>query len=96
MAFLLVLTPIGVVNGWPIWITGGLLIVTLVLVLFMSLTIIFLLRLVAADRRARRRPLAPGARPTVGQIEDAGSDAPPTDSPPTDEPGADPPPSVRQ
>jgi hypothetical protein len=91
VAVLLVLTPIGVANGWPIWLTGGLLILTLVLILFTSLTIIFLLRLVAADGRARRRPLGPGASRTVGQIEDAGPD-----SPPTEEPGADPPPSVRQ
>jgi hypothetical protein len=91
VAVLLVLTPIGVANGWPIWITGGLLILTLVLILFTSLTIIFLLRLVAADRRARRRPLRPGASQTVGQIEDAAGEPPPAD-----EPGADPPPSVRQ
>lgn len=98
VAILLVLTPVGVANGWPIWITGGLLILTLVLILFMSLTIIFLLRLVAADRRARRRPLGPGASRTVGQIEDAEEGSPPTDEPPppTDEPGANPPPSVRQ
>ncbi|HEX5466013.1 MAG TPA: hypothetical protein VFW92_04965, partial [Candidatus Limnocylindrales bacterium] len=49
-----------------------LLIVALVVVLFVSLTTIFLLRLVAADRRARRAPLRSGARPTVGQLEDAG------------------------
>ena len=47
-----------------------LLALSLVLVLFVSLTIIFLLRLVSADRRARRRPLRSGARPTVGQLED--------------------------
>jgi hypothetical protein len=35
-------------------------------------TIIFLLRLVAADRRTRRAPLDPSARPTVGQLEDRG------------------------
>jgi hypothetical protein len=32
-------------------------IVTLVLLLFVGQTVIFLLRLVAADRRSRRRPL---------------------------------------
>jgi hypothetical protein len=97
VAILLVLTPLGVASGWPIWITGGLLILTLVLILFTSLTIIFLLRLVAADRRARRRPLGPGASRTVGQIEDDHGQRPPSDeSPRTDEPGADPPPSVRQ
>jgi len=33
-------------------------------------TIIFLLRLVAADRRSRRRPLRSGTK-TVGELEDA-------------------------
>jgi hypothetical protein len=44
---------------------------TLVLLLFVGQTIIFLLRLVAADRRAdaRRRPLRSRTR-TVGEIED--------------------------
>jgi hypothetical protein len=44
---------------------------TLVLLLFVGQTIIFLLRLVAADRRseARRRPLRSQTK-TVGEIED--------------------------
>lgn len=67
----LLLIPFGVDNHWPIWTTGLLLAASLVLVLFVSLTVIFLLRLVSADRRARRRPLRSGARPTVGQLEDA-------------------------
>ena len=67
----LLLIPFGVDNHWPIWSTGLLLAASLVLVLFVSLTMIFLLRLVSADRRARRRPLRAGARPTVGQLEDA-------------------------
>lgn len=99
LAFLLVLTPIGVVNGWPIWLTGGLLIVSLLLVLLTSLTIIFLLRLVAADRRARRRPLGPGASRTVGQIEDeieTGIAGEPETATSTEEPEVEPPPSVRQ
>jgi hypothetical protein len=70
LAILLVLIPIGVSNGWPIQLTAGLLILLLVLVFFTSLTVIFLLRLVAADRRARRRPLRSGTSPTVGQLED--------------------------
>jgi hypothetical protein len=41
-----------------------------VLLLVTGQTIIFLLRLVAADRRGRRRPLASGT-PTVGELEDA-------------------------
>ena len=44
---------------------------TLVLLLFVGQTVIFLLRLVAADRRsdARRRPLQSRTK-TVGEIED--------------------------
>ncbi len=71
LAIVLVLIPIGVWNAWSIYLTGGLLILSLVLVFFTSLTLIFLLRLVAADRRARRRPLSPAARPTVGDLEAA-------------------------
>ena len=70
LAILLVVTPAGALNGWPIWLTGGLLALTLVLLFFTSLTIIFLLRLVAADRRARRAPLRAGTTKTVGQLED--------------------------
>ncbi|HEX5465485.1 MAG TPA: hypothetical protein VFW92_02300, partial [Candidatus Limnocylindrales bacterium] len=66
---LLVVIPYGVINAWPTQVTAALLIVALVVVLFVSLTTIFLLRLVAADRRARRAPLRSGARPTVGQLE---------------------------
>ncbi|MGZ3585916.1 MAG: hypothetical protein ACXVAE_02170 [Candidatus Limnocylindrales bacterium] len=69
LAIVLVLIPIGVWNDWSIYLTGGLLILALVLVFFTSLTVIFLLRLVAADRRSRRRPLSPTARPTVGDLE---------------------------
>jgi hypothetical protein len=94
---LLVITPIGVINGWPIAITGTLLVITLVLVLFISLTVIFLLRLVAADRRARRQPLRAGASRTVGQLEDEEVDSgDPSESTAADEAGADRPPSVRQ
>jgi hypothetical protein len=99
LAFLLVLTPVGVINGWPIWLTGGLLVLSLVLILFTSLTIIFLLRLVAADRRARRRPLGPGASRTVGQIEDeieGGVTDQQERAPSGEDPEVEPPPSVRQ
>lgn len=74
---LVILTPIGVNAGWPEIVTGGLLIATIVLLLFSGQTIIFLLRLVAADRRAeaRRRPLQPRT-PTVGQIEDENARGP--------------------
>ena len=70
LVIVLLLIPIGVNAHWPIWATGLLLTLALILVLFVSLTVIFLLRLVSADRRTRRRPLRSGARPTVGQLED--------------------------
>jgi hypothetical protein len=41
-----------------------------VLLLFAGQTVIFLLRLVAADRSTRRRPMGPTARKTVGMMED--------------------------
>ena len=47
-----------------------LLFATIALLLVSGQTIIFLLRLVAADRRGRRQPLA-ARTPTVGQLEDA-------------------------
>jgi hypothetical protein len=71
LTFFLVFTPLTVTWGWDPFISGALLIFTLVLLLFTGQTIIFLLRLVAADRRTRRTPLAPSAKPTVGQLEDA-------------------------
>jgi hypothetical protein len=75
LVFLLVLTPLTVMWGWDPFISGALLIITLILLLFTGQTIIFLLRLVAADRRTRRAPLDPTARPTVGQLEER--EAPP-------------------
>jgi hypothetical protein len=84
LAVAIVLTPLSVAWGWPIWASTLLLVLVIVLLLFAGQTIIFLLRLVAADRRAagRRRPLAARTR-TVGEIEDvtatraAGADADP-------------------
>jgi hypothetical protein len=73
LTFFLILTPLTVTWGWDPFISGALLIFTLVLLLFSGQTVIFLLRLVAADRRTRRAPLDPGARPTVGQLEDEGT-----------------------
>ena len=69
---------------------------TLVLLLFVGQTIIFLLRLVAADRRsdARRRPLQSRTK-TVGEIEDESSrheqsdDASSRDTPGRDEASPD-------
>ena len=70
LVILLVLTPIGVNAGWPDWLTAALLFVTLALLLVAGQTVIFLLRLVAADRRGRRQPLGSQTR-TVGELEDA-------------------------
>jgi hypothetical protein len=76
LTFFLILTPLTVTWGWDSRISGALLIFTLILLLFSGQTIIFLLRLVAADRRTRRTPLDPTARPTVGQMEDSASEVP--------------------
>ena len=67
---LLVLTPLTVAWAWDPAISAGLLIVTLILLLFAGNTVIFLLRLVAADRRTRRTPQSATARKTVGMLED--------------------------
>ena len=67
----IVLTPLSAAWEWPIPVTIALLALTLVLLLFVGQTVIFLLRLVAADRRAtgRRRPMRSETK-TVGEIED--------------------------
>ena len=70
LVLLLVLTPITVWADAPTWLSAAMLILSLVLLFFVGQTMIFLLRLVAADRRTRRRPLAATARKTVGQMED--------------------------
>ncbi|HEX8026193.1 MAG TPA: hypothetical protein VF484_08310 [Candidatus Limnocylindrales bacterium] len=71
LAVAIVLTPLSAMWDWPLPISIVLLATMLVLLLFVGQTAIFLMRLVAADRRAegRRRPMR-GATPTVGQIED--------------------------
>jgi hypothetical protein len=66
----IVLTPLSVVWGWPDWISALLLFAVIGLLLVTGQTIIFLLRLVSAERRGRRRPLASGTK-TVGELEDA-------------------------
>jgi hypothetical protein len=72
LAVLVILTPLSVAWGWPVEISILLLFVTLVLLLFAGQTVIFLLRLVAADRREGTRHAPRNARtPTVGQLEDA-------------------------
>jgi hypothetical protein len=83
------LTPLSVAWGWPSWLSAALLFATIGLLLVAGQTVIFLLRLVAADRReeGRRRPLD-SRTPTVGEIEDrAGGDAAPRPQPP--EPSGD-------
>ena len=77
LAGAIILTPLSVAWNWPSAFSAALLFLTIFLLLFAGQTIIFLLRLVAADRRdGRRRPLASGS-PTVGELEDrqAGDDA---------------------
>lgn len=84
LVVLLALTPLSVAWNWPFWLSATLLLAVLVLLLVAGQTVIFLLRLVAADRRAgRRRPLAPRT-PTVGQLEDAAG----TPDPGAPDPGA--------
>jgi hypothetical protein len=79
---LLILTPLSVVFSAPSWLSAAMLILVLVLLFFVGQTMIFLLRLVAADRRTRRRPLAPSARRTVGQLEEvSAARATPEDNP---------------
>ncbi len=94
LAVLVVLAPLSAAWNWPIWISAALLILVLVLLLLAGQTVIFLLRLVAADRRAaaRRRPLA-SRTPTVGELEDRDRTA--ADGPDDDVPGP-PPDGVRE
>ena len=75
LVFLIVLTPLSVAWHWPEWISAVLLFAVILLLLFAGQTIIFLLRLVAADRRGRRRPLASDTR-TVGELEDEATEPP--------------------
>jgi hypothetical protein len=92
LVFLIVLTPLSVAWHWPEWISAVLLFAVILLLLFAGQTIIFLLRLVAADRRGRRRPLASETR-TVGELEDEASKPPAEDRA---EPTAEPEDPVRQ
>ena len=70
LVIFIVLTPLSVVWNWPPVVSTILLFSVILLLLFTGQTIIFLLRLVSADRRGRRRPLASGTK-TVGELEDA-------------------------
>jgi hypothetical protein len=86
LVVLIVLTPLSVFWDWPPAVSAILLFVVIALLLVTGQTIIFLLRLVASDRReGRRRPLASQTR-TVGELEDAASTEPVNDEagPPPD------------
>lgn len=72
LVVLLVLTPLSVAWNWPAVVSTILLFTVILLLLVTGQTIIFLLRLVAADRRGRRRPLASDTK-TVGELEDEGA-----------------------
>ena len=69
LALFVVLTPLSVAWHWPEAVSSVLLFAVIGLLLTTGQTIIFLLRLVAADRRTRRRPLG-SATKTVGELED--------------------------
>ena len=80
LVVLIVLTPLTVVWDWPPAVSAALLFGVIFLLLITGQTIIFLLRLVAADRRTRRRPMG-SATKTVGELEDAAtSEAPSADA----------------
>jgi len=85
LAIFLVLAPLSVGWGWPPEVSAALLFAVILLLLFTGQTIIFLLRLVAADRRGRRRPLASETR-TVGELEDDAPAEPEDDAPAEPEP----------
>jgi len=65
----IILAPLSAVLNWGPAIATALLIGVVILLLLVGQTSIFLLRLVAADRRGRRAPLASGSK-TVGELED--------------------------
>ena len=89
LAIFVVLTPLSVAWRWPSIVSAGLLFAVIVLLLVTGQTIIFLLRLVAADRRGRRRPLASETR-TVGELEDDAASETAADSTTPENPGDDP------
>lgn len=85
LVIFIVLTPLSVAWGWPSAVSAVLLFTVIGLLLVTGQTIIFLLRLVAADRRGRRRPLASDTK-TVGELEDEAGQRAETG----DDPGRDP------
>jgi hypothetical protein len=82
LAVAIVLTPLSAAWNWPLSISIVLLATMLVLLLFVGQTAIFLMRLVAADRRAagpQRRPMR-SATKTVGEIEREDEAEPPDEA----------------
>lgn len=69
LVILVVATPLSASAGWPPLVTAILLFAVIGLLLLSGQTVIFLLRLVAAER-GQRRPLASRTR-TVGELESA-------------------------
>ena len=65
----IILAPLSAVLNWGEVIATALLIGVVILLLLVGQTAIFLLRLVAADRKGRRAPMR-SATKTVGQLED--------------------------
>ena len=72
---LIVLTPLTVAWDWPPAVSAALLFIVIFLLLITGQTIIFLLRLVAADRRGRAVGRWASATKTVGELEDAATAA---------------------
>jgi hypothetical protein len=95
LVFFIVFTPVTVELGWPPIVSAILLFVTLGLLLFVGQTVIFLLRIVAAERRGRRVPIAARTR-TVGEIEEAVAVGSAGAAPPAADDRPDPDEGVRQ
>jgi len=69
LVIFMVLAPLSAVLNWGPAVATFFLIGVVILLLLVGQTSIFLLRLVAADRRGRRAPLASKSK-TVGELED--------------------------
>ena len=88
LVVLIVATPLSV-GRLPETVTVVLLFAMIGLLLVSGQTIIFLLRLISADRRGRRQPVA-GRTPTVGQLEDAAEASADRAGEPTADPAGEP------
>ena len=79
-AVILFLIPIGLFTfHWPVWLLVTLLVISLILLFFVSMTSVFLLRVFFADRRGGRGRQTGVAKPQTRVIN--------TDDAPTDERG---------